>query len=150
MTLQSIIELIATDGGSWLILVVILMTLIQVTPIKVDPWSFIFNWFGNQINKDLYDKLTKLENKLDEHIKESTSRDIRLRRETILDFGNSCMNGRRHTREEFEFIISECDKYEKYCLDNKIINGVATATIAEIKRIYTVCLQDNSFLTGGQ
>ena len=60
------------------------------------------------------------------------------------------MNGRPHTKEEFEFVISECDQYEKYIERTQSKNGVATATIAEIRRLYKKGLHDNSFLKEGE
>ena len=153
MTLNDIITSIQQNGITWAILLVLLTSLIEFTPVKLNPWSFICSKLGSAFNKGtiekidiLEGKIDNLENKLNDHIVESEARDIRTRREKILDFANACMNDRKHTQEEFEFIISECDKYEKYCEDNEIPNGVAKDAISEIHRIYTKCRQENSFL----
>ncbi len=100
--------------------------------------------------KDLEKKFDNLEKKFDIHVEESTERDVRLRRSAILDFANSCMNHRKHTQEEFNYIIQECDSYETYCEKKNIKNGVATAAIGEIKRIYTKCLREDTFLKEGE
>lgn len=157
MTLQDIINLIQKDGMSWLIILGIITSIIEITPIKVNPISTVMAWIGKAFNKETIKKLEKVEKKLDEfenklndHITESEKRDVRLRREKILDFANTCINKIGHTQEEFEFIISECDKYETYCEENNIPNGVAKDAISEIHRIYTKCMQENSFLTGGK
>lgn len=149
MTFQGIIDIIKQDGSSWLVIVVIFATLVQIAPIKIDPWSLVANWLGRHMTKDVCKRLDTLEDKINSHIAESEERDVRLRRESILDFGNSCMNNRKHTKEEFDFIITECDKYEKYCNENNIPNGVADLTIKEIRRIYENCMQDHTFLRGG-
>lgn len=146
MTLQTIIDIIREDGGSWLVMLIIVTSLVQVSPIKINPWSYVARKLGQAFSKDIVDRVIAIEKKLDDHITESNARDVRLRRETILDFANSCMNKRKHTKEEFDFIIGECDKYEKYCADNNIQNGVADASIEEVKRIYKRCLAENSFL----
>ena len=101
------------------------------------------------MNADIVKRVDVIEGKLDEHIKESSDEMIRKVRADILSFGNSCMNGHRHTKEEFEFVISECDQYENYIEKTKSKNGVATATIAEIRRLYEVGIHDNSFLKEG-
>ena len=130
-------------------ILVILMTLIQIAPIKLNPWDKILTWLGNHMNADIVKRVDVIEAKLDEHIKESSDEMIRKVRADILSFGNTCMNGRPHTKEEFEFVISECDQYEKYIEKTQSKNGVATATIAEIRRLYKKGLHDNSFLKEG-
>lgn len=130
-------------------IVVILMTLIQIAPIKLNPWDKILTWLGNHMNADIVKRVDVIEAKLDEHIKESSDERIRKVRADILSFGNSCMNGRKHTKEEFEFVISECDQYEKYIEKTKSKNGVATTAISEIRRLYKKGIHDNSFLKEG-
>ena len=93
-------------------LLFILMTIVQIAPIKLNPWDKILTWLGNHMNADIVKRVDVIEAKLDEHIKESSDERIRKVRADILDFGNACMNGRPHTKEEFEFVISECDQYE--------------------------------------
>ena len=131
-------------------LFVLLLTIIQIAPIKINPWDKILVWFGNHMNADLVRRVDVSEEKLDEHIRDSSEERIRKIRADILDFGNACMNGRPHTKEEFEFVISECDAYEKHIEKMQIKNGVATATIAEIRRLYEKKLQNNTFLKEGE
>lgn len=131
-------------------LFVLLLTIIQIAPIKINPWDKILVWFGNHMNADIVRRVDVIEEKLDEHIRDSSEERIRKIRADILDFGNACMNGRPHTKEEFEFVISECDAYEKHIEKMQIRNGVATATIAEIRRLYEKNLQNNTFLKEGE
>ncbi len=130
-------------------LLFILMTLIQIAPIKINPWDKILTWLGNHMNADIVKRVDVIEAKLDEHIKESSDERLRKVRADILCFGNSCMNGQLHTKEEFEFVISECDQYEKYIEKTQSKNGVATATISEIRRLYERGIHENSFLKEG-
>ena len=44
---------VLTGGG----IVLVAMTLIQISPIKLDPWSAIARAVGRAINKDVIDKL---------------------------------------------------------------------------------------------
>lgn len=146
MNLLQISDLLVAHSSFVAVLIIVLLTSIQITPIKWNPWSAIFKWIGRNANGDLITKVNTIEEKLDNHIKESDARDIRERRTAILDFANSCMNGRKHTQEEFIFIMHECDLYEKHCVECQIPNGVADAAIGEIRRIYNECLRNNSFL----
>ena len=125
------------------------MTIIQIAPIKLNPWDKILTWLGNHMNADIVKRVDVIEAKLDEHIKESSDERLRKVRADILCFGNSCMNGQLHTKEEFEFVISECDQYEKYIEKTQSKNGVATTAISEIRRLYEKGIQDNSFLKEG-
>ena len=90
-----------------------------------------------------------IEEKLDKHILESVEKDVRDRRVAILDFANACMNKRNHTKEEFDYILHECDLYVQYCEENEIPNSVADESISEIKRIYKEKLRTNTFLKEG-
>ena len=65
----------------------------------------------------------------------------------ILDFANSCMNKRRHTKQDFENIIHENEEYEhivaKY---DDITNDVYTEDYNYIMKIYHKCQDEGSFL----
>lgn len=146
MNLLQVSDLLKSHSSFFAVILIVILTSIQITPVKWNPWSAILGWIGKNTNGDLIKKVNTIEEKLDNHIKESDERDIRERRTAILDFANSCMNGRKHTQEEFKFIMHECDLYEKYCKDKEIPNGVAEVAIKEIRATYHKCLHNNSFL----
>jgi Mg-chelatase subunit ChlI len=50
------------------------------------------------------------------------------------------------TKEQYEEVISSCDKYQKYCEKNNIPNGVAEDSIREIHRSYRELLATDGFL----
>lgn len=64
----------------------------------------------------------------------------------ILDFANSCRNGRRHTRDEFQHIIDLNDKYEKLLKETNDANGVFSEEYRYILEVYHRCLAENDFL----
>ena len=149
---MNIIEIldIKTGVSVGAFLLFLLMTLIQIAPIKINPWDKILTWIGNHMNADIVKRVDVIEGKLDEHIRDSAEERIRKVRADILDFANACMNGRKHTKEEFEFVISECDAYERHIEKLQIKNGVATAAIREIRRLYEKGISENSFLREGK
>ena len=147
MSLADIFSLNSIKEGAPMIGLIIigLMTLIQITPIKLNPWDKIFKWIGNKLNADIKKDLDSVKKELDEHIKSSNIKDLRDTRMHILEFCNSCMNGQHHTKEQFDFMITQCDDYEKYIEENKIKNGVITSAINEIRRRYDDAIHNNYF-----
>lgn len=161
----------------WGIVIFLMSIGIEIIPqIKWNPWSSLIKWIGNNFNNrirmkidekvdalseklvrkdnDLALKINEINDKVDDlhtalrkHISESEMKTLQDTRRDILDFCNACMNGRKHTKEQFDFVIDECDRYEKYVEDNGIKNGVIEAAIKEIRRLYDKCIQEHSFLT---
>ena len=61
MTIQ---ELLAGGGG----LVLLLLTLVQIAPVKINPWSALAKTVGKAVNADISSRLDGIEAKLDGHI----------------------------------------------------------------------------------
>ena len=134
------------------LIVIILITLVQIAPIKWNPWDAFFKWIGNKMNADIKKELSGVKKDidgvkkdLDQHIKDSKVKDLRDTRIHILEFCSSLLNGQKHTKEQFDFMITQCDEYEKYIEENDIKNGVATSAIKEIHRRYDEAMQNNCF-----
>lgn len=146
MTIQQLMEMIVADRGPIFLVCLIILTLLQIAPIKINPWSAIFKWLGKQLNTDVIKKIDDVDKRLDEHVKDSLENELKARRVSILDFSSSIIRGVNYHREKFDFMIKECDSYEEYCKKNDIKNGVAEASIAEIRRIYQEHLRNADFL----
>ena len=84
-------------------------------------------------------KLNEMEKAIDEN-------EIDRIRWEVLDFANSCRNKRRHTKDEFDHIISQNDKYHKLLDKYDMENGVFDAEYAYILRLYKKCQDENDFL----
>ena len=111
---------------------------VEIVPIKLSPLA----WIGKRINRDINKKVEDMQSDLQEHIVDEW-------RTYIIDFQNQCLNGKRHTKEEFKRAYKMCDKYEKYIEDNKLKNGEASDAIAYIRRVYNHCLDDGKFIIEG-
>lgn len=62
---------------------------------------------------------------------------VQSQRNEILDFANSCRNGRRHTVEEFNNIMDMIQRYEDICKKyDWIKNGKTPQAIAYLNRLY--------------
>lgn len=150
--MEKVIELATLENGLSIGAAIILaaMTLIQISPIKLNPWDSLFKWLGGKLNQGLKKEIDGMKKDLEKHIKESNDKDLRDSRMQILNFCNSCIRGEKHTKEQFDFIIIQCDDYEKYIEKNDIKNGVISSAIKEIRRLYDRCIQRNDFLKEGE
>lgn len=86
---MTIAQLLTSGGGALLIL----LTLIQIAPIKVNPWTALAQAIGRAINKDVLTKLDETRKILDEHIKTDDARNADLHRSRILQFNNELLPG---------------------------------------------------------
>lgn len=140
MTLNDIL----TGGGLG---VVILLTLVQVAPVKVDPWAVIGRWLGRAINGELMGKVDKLGEDLQSLKAECGEREAVSCRTRIIRFGDELRRGVPHSKEHFDQTLLDITAYEQYCNDHpEFANNVAVLTICHIKQIYAVRLERNDFL----
>ena len=90
---------------------------------------------------------TLLKKRMDAMEKSNDLQTVRQIRAHVLDFANSCMNGRKHTKLDFENIMNnENPTYEALCKKHKIKNKVYKADYEYIERCYKKCQDENSFL----
>lgn len=140
---MSIQEIIAGSGG----LLLIIMTLVQLAPIKVNPWSAIARAIGRAVNTEVLKELEAVKKKLDEHVVMDDQRVADGHRTRILHFNNELLRDIKHTKEEYVEVLAEIDAYEKYCDENpKYPNNRAKLAIDNIRSNYTERLQKHDFL----
>ena len=139
-------KLLAYSGGG----LFVLLTLVQIAPVKVNPWSAIARWIGKAINGEVLGKLGRLEARLDEHINTDDKRDADSHRVKILQFNNELLRSIDHTKEEFIEILAEIDAYERFCKDHSDYpNNRAVMAIENIRENYKERLQKHDFLQEG-
>ena len=140
-------KILACSGGG----LFLLLTLIQLVPIQVNPWSAIARWIGKAINGEVLGKLGKLEKQLDEHINTDGKRDADSHRLEILRFNNELLRSVGHTKEEFIEVLAEIDAYEKFCTDHPDYpNNRAVLAIENIQENYKERLKKHDFLREGE
>ena len=140
---MSIQELL-TGGGSILL---VIMTLVQFSPVKINPWSWLAKTVGRAINADVSKRLSEIEKKLDAHVNMDDRRTADGHRARILHFNNELLRSIGHTKEEFIEILLEIDAYEKYCRGNPDYpNNRAVMAIENIQRVYKDRLKAHDFL----
>lgn len=142
-------EILLNGGGA----VLVCMTLVQISPIKINPWSWIAQAIGRALNKDVLDQLKSLEDEQQALKKEvSKQKDIADKREAdgwrsdILRFNMELVKHTKHTREDYIEILDIIDKYEKYCdAHEDYENNRAVHAISNIGRCYDDRLKNNDF-----
>lgn len=148
MFLKDIIALLEFKDGVSAILSVLFVVsvVVQIAPIRINPWDKLLKWAGDRINHNVNQKIDTLEMKLDEHIATDTARRVDDIRNTILVFANECQRGIVHSKEQFRFIVSKCDAYEQHVEEHHLKNGVITEATKLIKDTYQNHLKNDSFL----
>ena len=138
-------ELLAGGGG----LLLVMMTLVQIAPVKVNPWSWMAKAIGRAINGEVLAKLGQVEERLDKHITMDDRRTADGHRSRILHFNNELLRDLPHTKEEFIEVLAEIDAYESYCRDHKDYpNNRAVLAIDNIRSTYKDRLKKHDFLQG--
>lgn len=126
MTLK---EILSTSTG----ILFVLSVLIQIAPIKINPWSALARYIGRALNGEVMEMIEKNEAKT--------------ARYRIIRFNDEVRHDVRHTEEHFNQIIEDIDTYEKYCQAHpNFPNGKGVHSAANVKRIYEKCSDENSFL----
>ena len=143
MTLEELRHAFLGGGG----VLIILMTLVQITPIKFNPWSWLGRHIGRMLNGEVLDQVNNLSKELADHKEKSEERHATLCRAHILKFGDEVRHGTPHSKEGYDNILLDIDSYEEYCYKHPgYKNNVAVATIKHIKKMYQKHLEDDSFL----
>ena len=138
-----------------------LPTLIQISPIKINPWSMVLEmlkwlWraFCRSLNDDVLKKLAVMEteqketmDRLEQHIKMDDEREADKVRTSILHFNNELLRDIPHTKEEFVEILAKIDWYNDFCKTHEDYkNSRAVHAIANIERSYDERIKKHDFL----
>ena len=141
-------------SSSLIFIGVILCTFVQISPIQINPWDVLLGWIGERFNSVINKKIDKidgrvdkLEKQIDEHIEDGKVDKVKEQRQYLIEFVNEGVNGKRHTKESFEYAIKTCDEYEAFVRDNHIDNGVINSTIHAIRAKYEEHLIKADFAT---
>lgn len=149
MTLHDI-YLVANDNITVIGLILfIILSLIEVSKIKINPLS----WIRSIIFKSIVDELKETKKELMDlkkefaHFKkEQCFNEATASRRRILRFHDEAVFGMKHTREHFDEIINDIDNYEIFCKENPDYqNNKGKLAMHNIKDIYQRCIANNTF-----
>jgi len=135
------IQEIFAGGGLSLLTV---LTLVQISPLKINPWSAVAKAIGRAMG------IEAIEKKLDTHIDMDDRRTADGHRARVLHFNNELLRNIEHTKEEFIEALAEIDAYEEYCRSHPDYpNNRAVLAIENIRENYRERLQKHDFLQEG-
>ena len=136
-------EILMGGGGA----LAVLLTLVQIAPVKVNPWSAIAKAVRRAINADVTKELSEIKTKLDSHVTMDDRRNADGHRTRILHFNNELLRDIDHTKEEFIEVLAEIDAYEEYCREHPDYpNNRAILAIENIRVIYRERMKKRDFL----
>ena len=163
---MNILGLIKEYFGDVSIITVLILTVIQLAPIKVDPWSLLADKIGKAFNKSLINEIREEEKRSVEEIKkvkdsinerdkkidfneenrikadEELQRKMNIReakrlRAEILDFASRVRNDNKpHFKSEFQHIMEDYDAYEELIEKLGMTNGYTDMEMEVIKNKY--------------
>ena len=123
-------KLTAGELAGWaVVLLIILFSLIQIAPVKLNPWDNIFGWIGGKLNGKTEKRLEKVEKQI---------RDmwINHHRQSILTFARECRDEIAHSPDEWTNVLNVAEEYERYVTENQVTNGIITQDTEYIRRLY--------------
>ena len=151
------IEFIQTYWSQGLIYLILGSGIIQIAPIKINPFTWLAKKIGNALTADLKsdlkadftelnDKVNNIETKLETHINENKRERAADYRARIIRFNDEIMEEKTHTKEYYNNILEDIDKYEAYCNSHPDYpNNKAVMAIHNIKAKYEEHMENNSF-----
>ena len=120
----------------------------QISDLRADLDSFetTTNKNINEMKQGTSMNCELLKVRLDAMEKSNDMQTIRQIKEHVFNFANSCMNKRKHTRQDFDNIIKENEEYDVLVEKYGLKNNVYDEDYKYILRIYDRCREENSFL----
>ena len=147
------------SGWGWAGIVIVLLSIIQISPIKIDPWSWIAKQIGRALNQEVMQKQDDFQKESQEYrrnndlnIKNLSAqmdrRDAEDSRNRILRFGDEIKSQQfRHSQEYYNQILADMTDYEQYCREHPNFKNERTvATEKVIRESYEAHLKNNDFL----
>ena len=115
------------------------ITLIEIAPIKINPWASLFKWIGKMINGDLREQVMELK-------RDFEKKNVEDMRWEILNFANTCRRGTNHSKDEWRHVMDQLYDYEKYTEQKGITNGVIEEDAHFLRELYHERNLKNDFL----
>jgi hypothetical protein len=157
MTILDLLHNINREDG--LLIIIIIMSLVEIAPIKINPWSWICKALAKRIGitevqtelETMRTNIDELDAKLDNlKIEEEEKRELRealATRRRILRFNDELLQNMRHSQEMFNNVLDDITDYDNYCnLHPNFVNQRAVLAESNIKTQYQKCVDQHDFL----
>ena len=131
MTIVEVFQKItAGEAAGWVLAaIVLLFSLIQISPLKLNPWDNIFGWIGKKVNGAADKKMEELE-------KQISNMWVNDHRQKILTFARECRVDIAHSSDEWSNVLNVAEEYEHYVEEKHITNGIITQDTEYLRKLY--------------
>lgn len=155
MELTTLVEQLKSVAlGNYAIIFIVIISLIQIAPIRIDPWTTFFSWIGKTINKDVLaefktvkEDLNGVHKELDSMKEAEEVREANAARNRILRFDDELRRKIDHSEEFWDQTLDDVTFYRNYCDSNdKYPNSKADVAMKNIEETYHVCKKENKFI----
>ena len=134
---MGIYEIVSKIGAGYITAgIVVLLSLIQISPLKLNPWDKLLGWFGRKLNGATEKRLEKVE-------KQVRDMWINNHRQSILTFARECRAEIEHSSDEWTNVLNVAEEYEKYVTENKVTNGIITQDTEYLRNLYQELSRDH-------
>ena len=121
--------------------------LVEISPIKINPWTAILRWFGKRLNGNVIEEVAILKEKVQQLSDRQEENEAKSARVRILRFGDELYQGKKHSKEHFDNILEDITTYNDYCRDHPDFKNERTKiTEKQIVSTYQRCLTEHTFL----
>lgn len=121
---------------------------LEISPIDIQPISWILKKIGSVMNSDIIEKVNLMEKELHSFRTEEDMEKINNIRKEIVDFSLSCQRDEHHTRDEFDRIFERVNTYHDLLKKYKKENGKIDIEVNYINKVYSECLEYHKFFEG--
>lgn len=140
---MSIIDLLLSIPPQWrdLGIVAFVLSVIQVIPIKINPWSWVKAFF---MMPHRMAEIEKRMNGVEEKNEENMAIQARVR---ILRFADEIRNNHQRGEESYEQTLYDIDRYKRYCDKHPDFkNEKSVSAIHFIREEYNKRIRTNNFI----
>ena len=146
------------SGWGWAGIAVVILSIIQIAPIKLDPWSWLLRRIGKVVNQEVIERQEAFQK---ESVEYRRNNDLQIKnlaalvdrkgiedcRNRILRFGDEIKSKQKHSEEYYNQILADISEYEEYCRTHpKFKNERTIATEKIIRSKYEEHVLNNDFL----
>ena len=140
MTLYELWNNIISIPGVKTVLIISILSIIEISPIKINPWSWIGGLIGRLLGiKKISDKIDAVEKKVDENYATT----VRVR---ILRFENDVQQNIKQSKDSWDQVMDDIRRYELYVQTHpEFKNNITTATINHLTKRYSELLEERAW-----
>ena len=144
MSLNDLLTMLhISPGAGMFIVLAVFLSLVQIAPIKINPWDTILGWIGSKINAGVKKQLDAVSQQSNVQKEEFREFWIDYQRQAILRFSRECSQDMSHSREEWNHILDIIKRYETFCSKHEIANGVIEENSSYLRDLHKKLLQEH-------